>query len=80
MFSSSGLSVRKSKAADEARSHTARRARAEYHRQSMRAIKKGRVAGLSNLFQGASPTNGESEMKLDNNSPNPLTTSAVPAR
>ncbi|XP_069096752.1 SH2 domain-containing protein 4B [Pleurodeles waltl] len=46
--------LRKSKAADEARSHTARRARAEYHRQSMRAIKKGRVAGLSNLFQGAS--------------------------
>ncbi|XP_078499483.1 SH2 domain-containing protein 4B [Lissotriton helveticus] len=44
--------LRRSKAADEARSHTARRARAEYHRQSMRAIKKGKVAGLSNLFQG----------------------------
>ncbi|XP_069466928.1 SH2 domain-containing protein 4B [Ambystoma mexicanum] len=44
--------LQRSKAADEARSHTARRARAEYHRQSMRAIKKGKVAGLSNLFQG----------------------------
>lgn len=45
--------VRRSKAADEERSHKARRARDEYRRQSLRAIRKGSVAGLSNLFQAA---------------------------
>ncbi|XP_072280231.1 SH2 domain-containing protein 4B [Pyxicephalus adspersus] len=51
--------LRKSKAADEERKHKARRARAEYHRQSLRAIQKGKVAGLSNLFQNTTLTNGQ---------------------
>ncbi|KAL8186836.1 UNVERIFIED_CONTAM: hypothetical protein K2H54_014185 [Gekko kuhli] len=55
--------VRRSKAADEERSHKARRARDEYRRQSLRAIQKGKVAGLSNLFQGAG-LNNEPEVKL----------------
>lgn len=63
--------VRRSKAADEERSHKARRARDEYRRQSLRAIQKGRVAGLSNLFQGTRLTNDQ-EVKLNNNSASPL--------
>uniref|UniRef100_A0A8C5WIG0 SH2 domain containing 4B n=1 Tax=Leptobrachium leishanense TaxID=445787 RepID=A0A8C5WIG0_9ANUR len=51
--------LRKSKEADEDRQHKARRARAEYHRQSLRAIQKGKVAGLSNLFQNSSLSNGQ---------------------
>ncbi|XP_073430916.1 SH2 domain-containing protein 4B [Dendrobates tinctorius] len=51
--------LRKSKAADEDRKHKARRARAEYHRQSLRAIQKGKVAGLSNLFQNTNLSNGQ---------------------
>ncbi|XP_073452985.1 SH2 domain-containing protein 4B [Aquarana catesbeiana] len=51
--------LRKSKAADEERKHKARRARAEYHRQSLRAIQKGKVAGLSNLFQNSTLNNGQ---------------------
>uniref|UniRef100_A0A4W3GSI3 SH2 domain containing 4B n=1 Tax=Callorhinchus milii TaxID=7868 RepID=A0A4W3GSI3_CALMI len=43
--------LRRSKAADEDRKHMARRARDEYHRQSLRAIERGKVAGLSHLFQ-----------------------------
>ncbi|MBN3312787.1 SH24B protein, partial [Atractosteus spatula] len=43
--------LRRSKAADEEMKHKARRARDEYKRQSLRAIEKGRVAGLSGLFQ-----------------------------
>uniref|UniRef100_UPI00398F3E31 SH2 domain-containing protein 4B-like n=1 Tax=Pristiophorus japonicus TaxID=55135 RepID=UPI00398F3E31 len=43
--------LRRSKAADEDRTRKARRARDEYHRQSLRAIEKGKVAGLSTLFQ-----------------------------
>ena len=43
--------VRRSKAADEAMKTKARRARDEYKRQSLRAIDKGLVAGLSGLFQ-----------------------------
>ncbi|XP_077206931.1 SH2 domain-containing protein 4B [Paroedura picta] len=55
--------LRRSKAADEERSHKARRARDEYRRQSLRAIQKGKVAGLSNLFQGTG-LNNEQEAKL----------------
>ncbi|KFO87349.1 SH2 domain-containing protein 4B [Buceros rhinoceros silvestris] len=62
--------LRRSKAADEERSHKARWARDEYRRQSLRAIQKGRVAGLSHLFQGTS-LNNDQEMKL-NNSESPL--------
>ncbi|XP_066549164.1 SH2 domain-containing protein 4B [Amia ocellicauda] len=43
--------LQRSKAADEEMKHKARRARDEYKRQSLRAIEKGRVAGLSGLFQ-----------------------------
>uniref|UniRef100_A0A3B3S3J6 SH2 domain containing 4B n=1 Tax=Paramormyrops kingsleyae TaxID=1676925 RepID=A0A3B3S3J6_9TELE len=42
---------RRSKAADEEMTRKARRARDEYKRQSLRAIEKGLVAGLSGLFQ-----------------------------
>ncbi|NXU51654.1 SH24B protein, partial [Turnix velox] len=63
--------LRRSKAADEERSHKARRARAEYRRHSLRAIQKGRVAGLSNLFQGTS-LNNQQEIKLNNNNSSPL--------
>ncbi|KAM6091415.1 SH2 domain-containing protein 4B [Theristicus caerulescens] len=63
--------LRRSKAADEERSHKARRARDEYRRQSLRAIQKGRVAGLSNLFQGTS-LNSNQEIKLNNSSARPL--------
>ncbi|XP_018411425.1 PREDICTED: SH2 domain-containing protein 4B, partial [Nanorana parkeri] len=51
--------LRRSKAADEERKHKARRARVEYHRQSLRAIQKGKVAGLSNLFQNTTLNNGQ---------------------
>ncbi|NWX96060.1 SH24B protein, partial [Nothoprocta ornata] len=70
--------LRRSKAADEERSHQARRARDEYRRQSLRAIQKGRVAGLSNLFKGTS-LNNEPEAKL-NDSPSPLLSLSVPSR
>ncbi|XP_068115064.1 SH2 domain-containing protein 4B [Hyperolius riggenbachi] len=63
-------SLRKSKAADEDRTHKARRARAEYHRQSLRAIQKGKVAGLSNLFQNTSLSNGQ-ETGKENSSTSP---------
>ncbi|TSK14739.1 SH2 domain-containing protein 4B [Bagarius yarrelli] len=43
--------LRRSKAADEEMKYKARRARDEYKRQSLRAIEKGLVAGLSGLFQ-----------------------------
>ncbi|XP_054839838.1 SH2 domain-containing protein 4B [Eublepharis macularius] len=55
--------LRRSKAADEERSHKAQWARDEYRRQSLRAIQKGKVAGLSNLFQGAA-LNNEQDTKL----------------
>ncbi|XP_044155509.1 SH2 domain-containing protein 4B [Bufo gargarizans] len=57
--------LRKSKAADEERKHKARRARAEYHRQSLRAIQKGKVAGLSSLFQNANLSNGQESSQED---------------
>ncbi|XP_056351133.1 SH2 domain-containing protein 4B [Oenanthe melanoleuca] len=57
--------LRRSKAADEERSHQARRARDEYRRQSLRAIQKGRVAGLSHLFQGTNLSNHQ-DIKLNN--------------
>uniref|UniRef100_A0A4W3GU37 SH2 domain containing 4B n=1 Tax=Callorhinchus milii TaxID=7868 RepID=A0A4W3GU37_CALMI len=40
--------LRRSKAADEDRKHMARRARDEYHRQSLRAIERGKVAADQN--------------------------------
>lgn len=72
-------SVRRSKAADEERSHKARRARDEYRRQSLRAIQKGRVADLSNLFQGTR-LNNDQEAKLNSNSASPLLSRAVTSR
>ncbi|KAJ6661632.1 hypothetical protein lerEdw1_013871 [Lerista edwardsae] len=60
--------LRRSKAADEERSHKARRARDEYRRQSLRAIRKGSVAGLSNLFQAAG-LNVDQETKPTSASP-----------
>ncbi|XP_015261151.1 PREDICTED: SH2 domain-containing protein 4B, partial [Gekko japonicus] len=71
--------LRRSKAADEERSHKARRARDEYRRQSLRAIQKGKVAGLSNLFQGAG-LNNEPEAKLAISCPVPPLTVKVPTR
>lgn len=71
--------VRRSKAADEERSHKARRARDEYRRQSLRAIQKGIVAGLSNLFQGTS-LNNEQETKLNCNSASPLQSLSAASR
>lgn len=71
--------VRRSKAADEERSHKARRARDEYRRQSLRAIQKGKVAGLSNLFQGTG-LNNEQEAKLAITCPVPPLTVTVPTR
>uniref|UniRef100_A0A8C3SYX8 SH2 domain containing 4B n=1 Tax=Chelydra serpentina TaxID=8475 RepID=A0A8C3SYX8_CHESE len=71
--------LRRSKAADEERSHKARRARDEYRRQSLRAIQKGKVADLSNLFKGTS-LNNEPEIKLNSNYPRPLMTLTTPAR
>ncbi|XP_029466562.1 SH2 domain-containing protein 4B [Rhinatrema bivittatum] len=69
----------RSKAADEERKHTARRARAEYHHQSLRAIQKGKVAGLSNLFQGISLDNGQEIKLYNNNNHRPIVTFMVPA-
>ncbi|NWY68340.1 SH24B protein, partial [Erithacus rubecula] len=63
--------LRRSKAADEERSHQARRARDEYRRQSLRAIQKGRVAGLSHLFQGTNLSNDQ-DIKLNNNTASAL--------
>lgn len=71
--------VRRSKAADEERSHQARRARDEYRRQSLRAIQKGRVAGLSHLFQGTNLSNDQ-ESKLNNNSASALLSPAAKSR
>lgn len=71
--------VRRSKAADEERSHKARRARDEYRRQSLRAIQKGKVAGLSSLFRGTS-LNNDQETKLNNNSRSPLMMLTAPSR
>ncbi|XP_062436294.1 SH2 domain-containing protein 4B [Rhea pennata] len=70
--------LRRSKAADEERSHKARRARDEYQRQSLRAIQKGRVAGLSNLFKGTS-LNNDQETKLNNNSPSSVLSLTAPS-
>ncbi|XP_014381768.1 SH2 domain-containing protein 4B [Alligator sinensis] len=70
--------LRRSKAADEERSHKARRARDEYRRQSLRAIQKGKVAGLSSLFRGTS-LNNDQETKLNNNSPSPLMMLTAPS-
>ncbi|XP_064572686.1 SH2 domain-containing protein 4B isoform X2 [Zonotrichia leucophrys gambelii] len=67
--------LRRSKAADEERSHKARRARDEYRRQSLRAIQKGRVAGLSHLFQGTN-LSSDQDIKLNNNSATPLSPAA----
>ncbi|KAM8924866.1 SH2 domain-containing protein 4B [Pelodytes ibericus] len=69
--------LRKSKEADEDRKHKARRARAEYHRQSLRAIQKGKVAGLSNLFQISSLNNGH-DSHQDNTTVYPLVKLQVP--
>nr|XP_008114015.1 PREDICTED: SH2 domain-containing protein 4B isoform X2 [Anolis carolinensis] len=69
--------LRRSKAADEERSHKARRARDEYQRQSLRAIQKGKVAGLSNLFQ-ATGLNREQEAKLTSADPISSLTTIVP--
>ncbi|OWK53476.1 SH2 domain-containing protein 4B [Lonchura striata] len=68
--------LRRSKAADEERSHKARRARDEYRRQSLRAIQKGRVAGLSHLFQGTNLSNDQ-DIKPINNSASPLLSPAA---
>ncbi|XP_070610019.1 SH2 domain-containing protein 4B [Erythrolamprus reginae] len=57
--------LRRSKAADEERSHKARQARDEYRRHSLRAIRKGKVADLSSLFQAAG-LNVEQDTKLPN--------------
>ncbi|XP_053305859.1 SH2 domain-containing protein 4B [Spea bombifrons] len=70
--------LRKSKAADEDRKHKARRARVEYHRQSLRAIQKGKVAGLSNLFQGTIWNNVQ-ESNQENTLVHPLIRPQVPA-
>uniref|UniRef100_K7F6C3 SH2 domain containing 4B n=2 Tax=Pelodiscus sinensis TaxID=13735 RepID=K7F6C3_PELSI len=70
--------LRRSKAADEERSHKARMARDEYRRQSLRAIEKGKVAGLSNLFKGAS-LNKEMEIKINSNNPSSVMMLTAPA-
>ncbi|XP_030628177.1 SH2 domain-containing protein 4B [Chanos chanos] len=54
--------LRRSKVADEEMTEKAQRARDEYKRQSLRAIEKGRVAGLSGLFQQAQ-INGSSQKR-----------------
>lgn len=51
ILSMSSSLVRRSKAADEEMTRKARWARDEYKRQSLRAIEKGHVAGLSGHFQ-----------------------------
>ncbi|XP_067858776.1 SH2 domain-containing protein 4B-like [Heptranchias perlo] len=60
--------LRRSKAADEDRTHKARRARDEYHRQSLRAIEKGKVSGLSNLFQNNNINGQEAKSAIPNRS------------
>ncbi|XP_051837926.1 SH2 domain-containing protein 4B [Antechinus flavipes] len=62
--------LRRSKAADEERRRKAQRARDEYRRHSLRAIQKGTVAGLSNMFQEIGLYN-EQEAKPNNHHPNP---------
>ncbi|XP_041424962.1 SH2 domain-containing protein 4B [Xenopus laevis] len=69
--------LQKSRAADEDRKHKARWARAEYHRQSLRAIQKGKVAGLSNLFQTVNLNNGQ-ESSQENNRTSQLIKLQVP--
>ncbi|CAH2321355.1 Hypothetical predicted protein [Pelobates cultripes] len=69
--------LRKSKEADEDRKHKARWARAEYHHQSLRAIQKGKVAGLSNLFQSSMLTDGQ-ELGQENVTVYPLLKLHVP--
>ncbi|XP_063162333.1 SH2 domain-containing protein 4B isoform X2 [Candoia aspera] len=71
--------LRRSKAADEERSHKARQARDEYQRQSLRAIPRGKVASLSNLFQAAG-LNIEQETKLTDSCTIPSLTVATPIR
>ncbi len=51
ILSTSSYVVCRSKKADEAMTRKARWARDEYKRQSLRAIEKGHVAGLSGHFQ-----------------------------
>nr|XP_056706084.1 SH2 domain-containing protein 4B [Euleptes europaea] len=70
--------LRRSKAADEEMSCRARRARDEYRRQSLRAIQKGKVAGLSNQFQGAA-LNNEQGTKQAITCPVPPLTMTLPA-
>ncbi|XP_031805229.1 SH2 domain-containing protein 4B [Sarcophilus harrisii] len=62
--------LRRSKVADEERRRKAQRARDEYRRHSLRAIQKGTVAGLSNMFQEIGLYN-EQEAKSNNHHPNP---------
>ncbi|XP_076980848.1 SH2 domain-containing protein 4B isoform X3 [Tamandua tetradactyla] len=62
--------LRRSKAADEERSRSARRARDEYRRHSLRAIQKGTVAGLSSMFQELGQSH-EQEQRLRNHLPGP---------
>ncbi|XP_015681485.1 SH2 domain-containing protein 4B [Protobothrops mucrosquamatus] len=71
--------LRRSKAADEERSHKARQARDDYRRHSLRAIRKGKVADLSNLFQAAG-LNIEQETKLANSCTIPSLNVATPVR
>ncbi|KAI5623289.1 SH2 domain-containing protein 4B-like [Silurus asotus] len=68
--------LRRSKAADEEMKCKARRARDEYKRQSLRAIEKGLVAGLSGLFQNTN-LNGPSQNRrhsdiIKQSSPSPV--------
>ncbi|XP_063076968.1 SH2 domain-containing protein 4B [Engraulis encrasicolus] len=55
--------LKRSKAADEEMKTKARRARDEYKRQSLRAIEKGLVAGLSGLFQKTHPNSSTSSSR-----------------
>ncbi|ETE62509.1 SH2 domain-containing protein 4B, partial [Ophiophagus hannah] len=71
--------LRRSKAADEERSHKARQARDEYRRHSLRAIRKGKVADLSNLFQAAG-LKIEQETKLAHSCTIPSLNAATPIR
>ncbi|KAM5322360.1 SH2 domain-containing protein 4B isoform 2-T2 [Glossophaga mutica] len=62
--------LRRSKAADEERSHRAQRARDEYRRLSLRAIQKGTVAGLSFMFRELGQSH-EQEARLYHQFPGP---------
>ncbi|XP_038600161.1 SH2 domain-containing protein 4B isoform X1 [Tachyglossus aculeatus] len=61
--------LRRSKAADEERRHQAWWARAEHQRHSFRAIEKGKVAGLSSMFQGIGLDNAQGENVHHQSSP-----------